>query len=186
MAEASTSPSSLTDQSLILALEGRALFYHSAPFEHDTELTGFFRLSAWISIDCPDTDFYVSIHEIAADGSSVRLTTDALRARYREGLRSPKLVRSLQPLCYDFERFTFVSREVRAGSRLRLMIAPIGRVVESCFTQKNYNTGGVVCDESAAAARAVTVKLFHDSACPSVLYVPLGHPETNISPGIAP
>ncbi|NJO12221.1 MAG: hypothetical protein HC872_00710, partial [Gammaproteobacteria bacterium] len=48
---------SLTDQSLVLAADGKQLVYHSPPFASATEISGFFRLSAWIAIDQPDTDF---------------------------------------------------------------------------------------------------------------------------------
>jgi uncharacterized protein len=175
-AEAWTHGGSLIDQSVTLALRGRQLVYHSAPFEEDTELSGFFELVAWIAIDCPDTDLYASVHEIALDGSSIRLSTDAIRARYREGLRAAKLIRTLEPLRYDFERFTFVSREIRRGHRLRLIVAPIGRLTETTFSQKNFNGGGVVSEESAADAMPVTVRLFHDAAHPSALHIPWGQP----------
>jgi predicted acyl esterase len=95
---------------MTLALRGRQLVYHSAPFSDDAEISGFFQLTAWIAIDCPDTDLYVSVHEICLDGGSIRLSTDAMRARYREGLRAPKLIHTIKPLRYDFSRFTFVSR----------------------------------------------------------------------------
>jgi predicted acyl esterase len=163
---------------LTLALCGKQLVYHSAPFSADAEITGFFKLSAWIAIDCPDADLYVSIHEIGLDGASIRLSTDAIRARYREGLRTSKLIRTREPLRYDFERFTFISRQVKRGHRLRLIIAPIGRLIDTTFVQKNFNGGGVVAEESAQDARAVTVSLFHDSAHPSVLHVPLGWAES--------
>jgi len=104
----------------------------------------------------------------------VRLSTDAIRARYREGLRRPKLIDSHEPLRYDFTRFTFVSRLIRRGHRLRLVIAPIGRIIEGIFVEKNYNAGGVVAEETVEDARAVTVRLFHDAAHPSALSVPLG------------
>jgi putative CocE/NonD family hydrolase len=173
-AEAMVDPTSIVDQSIALALEGRQLVYHSAPFEHDTEITGFFKLSAWISIDTPDTDFYVCVHEVDRNGAVIRLTTDAIRARYRTSLRSAALVDTSAPLRYDFDRFTFVSRLVPRGHRLRLTIAPTGRFIESAFTEKNYNAGGVVAAESSRDGRAVKVTLFHDAAHPSALYVPIG------------
>jgi len=178
-AEAQADGNSLTDQSLTLALRGRQLVYHSAPFEHDTEVSGFFKLNAWISIDCPDTDFYVSVSEIDLDAHSIRLSTDALRARYREGLSNPKLIQSVEPLHYEFCRFTFVSRQIKRGHRLRLVIAPLGRLIGSTFTQKNYNGGSVVARESKEDGRPVTVRLFHDETHPSALYVPLGQMESD-------
>jgi len=176
-AEARVSAASLVDQTVHLALRGRVLVYHTAPLTDDLEVTGFFTLSAWIAIDTPDTDFYVSVHEIDPEGRSIRLTTDALRARYREGLRVAKLIDTSEPLEYEFERFTFVSRRIRRGCRLRLVIAPIGRVIDATFTQKNYNSGGIVAEEGAEGARAVTVRLYHDPGHPSALRVPIGRPE---------
>jgi uncharacterized protein len=169
-------PESLTDQSLLLALRGKSLIYHSTPFEQDTEISGFFQLSAWIAIDTPDTDFYVSVHEIAPDGSSIQLATDALRARYREGLRSPKLISTREPLLYDFNRFTFVSRVLKRGSRLRLVIAPMGTLTALSFSERNFNGGGVVAAESVRDARPVTVRLYSGRSRPSTLFVPLGRP----------
>jgi putative CocE/NonD family hydrolase len=165
---------SLTDQKPLYAGEGRQLIYHSAAFEAATEISGFFKLSAWIAIDQPDTDFLVSVYEIGADGGSILLTSDTLRARYRESLTREKLIRTTEPLRYDFEHFTFVSRLIAAGSRLRLVIGPIN----SIFSQKNYNSGGAVVEESMEDAQAVTVKLFHDRAHPSALQVPIGQLES--------
>jgi putative CocE/NonD family hydrolase len=177
-AEADATGDSLVDQTVLFALRPRLLVYHSAPLEQDMEVSGFLRLTAWISIDCPDTDLYVSVYEIARDGSSILLSTDAIRARYREGLRTPKLITTREPLRYDFDRFTFVSRQLRRGHRLRLVIAPVGRVIQMIFTEKNYNGGRGVAEETSEHARPVTVHLFHDAARPSALYVPIGHVAT--------
>ena len=68
---------------------------------------GFFRFDAWISIDQPDTDFVVTVSEIGADGISTRLSSDVMRARYRESPRIKKLVTTTEPLRYEFSRFTF-------------------------------------------------------------------------------
>ena len=40
----------------------------------------FFKFKAWLSIDQPDTYIAVQIYEIKADGSSIALASDALRA----------------------------------------------------------------------------------------------------------
>jgi predicted acyl esterase len=159
-------PASYTDQRAVHALRGKQLVYHTAPFERDTEITGYFKLQAWLAIDQPDTDFGVTVYEIRADGSSIMLTNDVQRARYRQSLRTPKLVTTREPQRYDFNGFTFTSRMVRQGSRLRLIVAP----VSSMYSQKNFNAGGDVSSESVRDARAVTVKLYHDRAHPSALF----------------
>lgn len=168
--EETLDPSNLTDQSLTLANGGKLLVYHSAPFAQDTEVSGFFSLAAWISLDQPDTDFSVTLYEIRADGSAVLLTRDIQRARYRQGPRRSVLINTREPLKYQFDGFTFVSRRMARGSRLRLVFAP----VNSIYAQKNHNSGRAVADESVTDSRAVTVKLFHDAAHPSVLRVPIG------------
>lgn len=166
-------PGGYIDQRRIYSEIGRQIIYHTTAFQKDTEISGFFKLSAWISIDQPDTDFVVSIYEIRQDGSSIFMADDLLRARYRKSLRKPELVTTKEPLRYDFDRFTFVAQQVKKGSRLRLVIAP----ANSIHYQKNYNSGGDVSSETMRDARPVTVKLYHDRSRPSVLYVPVGQPE---------
>ena len=75
----------LTDQRWVLQQSGRYLVYHSAVFDKATDLAGFFRLSAWMSLDQPDTDFHVAVFEIQPDGTNVFLSDDLMRARYRGG-----------------------------------------------------------------------------------------------------
>jgi predicted acyl esterase len=159
------------DKRMKYAAVSNQLIYDSDPMSHDTEVSGFFKLSAWIAIDQPDTDFAVSVYEMGSDGFGLFLSSDAMRARYRESPREPKLIRTKQPLPYEFERFTFTSREVKQGHWLRLVISPL----DSMYAQRNYNSGGAVAEETMKDARPVTVTLLHDRAHPSALYVPIGH-----------
>jgi uncharacterized protein len=168
--ETQLDPTSLVDQTLIYARGDKQLIYHSAAFDRDTEVSGFFRLSAWIAIDQPDTTFRADVYEIRQDGSSIVLVSQVLQARYRQSLREPQLVKTKAPQRYEFEHFPFVSQEIKQGSRLRLVIAP----VNSIQSEKNYNSGGVVAEESMQDARPVNVKLFHDPQHRSTLYVPIG------------
>jgi predicted acyl esterase len=71
---------SLTDPSMVHALSGQSFTYHSLPFQEDTEVSGFLKFSAWISIDRPDTDVRVTLYEIGMDGSSTLLAADWIRA----------------------------------------------------------------------------------------------------------
>jgi len=163
----------LVDQRLLHAMTGRLLIYHSASCAQAREIAGFFRLSLWLSIDQPDTDFHVSIYDVAADGSAVRLGADTLRARYRESPYKQRLIETRDALRYDFEHFPFVARRIEAGHRLRLVIGALN----SIHWQKNYNSGGDVSEETLADARPVTVRLFHDASRPSALEVPFGQLE---------
>lgn len=55
------------------------------------------------------------------------------------------------------------------GSRLRLVVySP-----NSIFWQKNYNSGGVVADETAKDAHTAHIKMYHDTQRPSSIDLPL-------------
>ncbi len=136
-----------TDQRGILANGGKSLIYHSAPFDKDTDLAGFFQLKAFSAIDRPDTDLTAAVYDIAPDGSSVLLAGDAIRARYRESPRAAKLATPGRIERYQFDSFTFAARRVAKAHRLRLVIGP----ADSPGAQKNYNSGGDVSDGEGRA-----------------------------------
>lgn len=127
-----------TDQRFMLNLSGNGLVYHSAPFEKDTEITGYAKFVAWIEMDVPDTDFQVALSEILLDGSHILLTQDMLRARYHISLRQEHLVTTGEVSRYEFDDFMFFSRRIAKGSRLRLVI----NCLNSMNYEKNYNSGG--------------------------------------------
>jgi putative CocE/NonD family hydrolase len=160
----------LTSQQDALNLFGAGLVYHTAPFAQATELTGYVRFVAWLSMDVPDTDLQVSLFEILPNGSSVSLTSDLLRARYRTSLRTEAPVKPGEVLRYEFDRFPFFSRRVSKGSRLRLVV----QSPNSIGLEKNYNSGGVVALETRKDARTAHVTLHHDEKYPSVLELPIG------------
>jgi putative CocE/NonD family hydrolase len=160
---------SLTDQRYTLNLFGNGVVYHSEPFPENTEITGFPKLTLWMEMDVPDTDFQASIYEILPDGQSVLLTADLLRARYRESLRKETLVVPGEIHRYEFSAFPFFSRQITKGSRIRLVVS----CLNSIHWQKNYNSGGVVADETAKDARTAHIKVYHDRAHPSSLELPV-------------
>ena len=162
-------PGHLLDQREALNLDGNGLVYHTEPFGEATEITGFLKLVAWMSLDVPDTDFIVQVYEIQPDGTSVFLTDDMMRARYREDPRRARLVRPGEINQYEFDAFQFFSRRVQKGSRLRLVL----RSPNSTGLQKNYNSGGDVARETAKDARTAHVRLYHDAARPSRLEIPV-------------
>ena len=102
-------------------------------------------------------------------GDIIFLTEDMMRARYRESLREAKPVPEGEILRYEFDGFYWFSRRVAKGSRLRLVF----KSSNSIDWQKNYNSGGVVAEESGDDARTAHVKLYHDSEHPSYLELPV-------------
>jgi putative CocE/NonD family hydrolase len=159
----------LTDQTYDLNLFGNGLAYHTEPFTKDTEITGWVKLFAWMELDVPDTDFTVSLSEVLPQGRVIRLTQDLIRARYRHSLREGKLVTPGEVNLYTFDGFTFFSRRIAKGSRLRLIIS----CPNTIYMEKNYNSGGVVAEESGKDAQTAHVKLYHDTDHPSYLELPV-------------
>jgi putative CocE/NonD family hydrolase len=159
----------LTDQRQVLNLFGNGLVYHSEPLAHAREVTGTIKLVLWMGLDVPDTDFQATLWEVLPDGTSIQLTSALLRARYRESLRQERLVRPGDINRYDFTSFTYFSRRLARGSRLRLLVSS----PNSIHLEKNYNSGGVVADETKKDARTAHVTLFHDAEHPSYLELPV-------------
>lgn len=158
-----------TDQFEAVNLDGRGAVYHTAPFERDTEISGFPGLSLWLTLDVPDHDVAVSISEITREGKSIALDDVMLRLRYRDSRSEPKLLTPGQPTKVDFTRFRFMSRRIAAGSRIRLVVSSINTIQ----FEKNYNSGGVVAKETAKDARTAHVKLLHEPGHWSRLELPV-------------
>jgi len=158
-----------TDQRYALNLFGNGVVYHSEPFADATEISGYVKLTLWLSMDVPDTDFAVNLYEILQDGSSVLLSSDQLRARYRKSLSQAELVKPGTIERYDFTGFTWFSRLVSKGSRLRLVIS----CPNSIYLEKNYNAGGRVESESGKDARVAHITVYHDKEHPSALELPV-------------
>jgi putative CocE/NonD family hydrolase len=158
----------ITDQRAALNLFGNGVVYHSDPFTEPTEISGYVEAVVWISMDVPDTDFQANLYEVKSDGSSISLTQDLLRARYRDSLTEEKLVVPGEINRYEFKGFTFFSRRIDKGSRLRLVLS----CPNSIYLEKNYNSGKVVAEESGKDARTAHIKIYHDAEHASFLQLP--------------
>jgi len=157
------------DQRFALCIANDGLVYHTEPLPNETPLIGCPEVTLWVSIDTPDTDLATDLYEIQPDGTSIALWSDIRRLRYRESLREAKLVKPGEIVKCEFAPGLFVARRLMKGSRLRLIVySP-----NSIFWQKNYNSGGVVADETAKDARAAHVKVHHDAQHASAIELPL-------------
>ncbi|HYB52274.1 MAG TPA: CocE/NonD family hydrolase, partial [Thermoanaerobaculia bacterium] len=165
-------PAALVSQRLVMNLFGNGAVYHSEPMPEATEVTGFAKLTIWLTLDVPDTDLEALLYEILPDGGSVLLTGATMRARYRESLRRETLVPIGKPQKYVFDNFTFFSRRIAKGSRLRLLV----HCPNSIAAEKNYNSGGVVASETGKDARTAHVLLLHDADHASALEIPIVKP----------
>ena len=157
------------DQSFALCIGKDGLVYHTSPLPKETPLVGCPKVSLWVSIDTPDTDLQADLYEIQPDGTSIALWNDVRRLRYRESLREAKLVKPDEIVKCNFDPGLFVARRLMKSSRIRLVVySP-----NSIFWQKNYNSGGVVADETAKDAHTAHIKIYHDAQRPSSIDLPL-------------
>jgi putative CocE/NonD family hydrolase len=162
-----------TDPSYAYDLRGQGVVYHSAPLPEDMEIAGTPELSLWLTIDTPDTDVVALLYEILPDdGSSILLWSDLQRLRYRDGRLEPDLVQPGQPFQFSFAMPKFMSRRLRRGSRLRLVV----RSPASIVYQKNLNSAKPVCEQRPYDARPCTVLLHHEPGMQSVLRLPIARP----------
>jgi len=150
-------------------LEGPTLIYHSPPVEASLELTGQMRLDAWIELDVPDTDLAAWVYEVRPTGKTIYLGNTHLRARHRHGVDTTALAEPGRVERYRFDTFWWTARRIQAGSRIRLVIAPLNDPA----WQKNYNSGGPVMQESVEDAQMATVKLHLGPDRPSKLVLPV-------------
>jgi predicted acyl esterase len=132
-------------------------------------LIGCPKLTLWVSPDVPDTDIATELDEILADGTSIAIWSDVRRLRYRESVRQENLVKLGETVRCDFNPGLFIARRMAKGSRLRLVVS----APNSIYFEKNYNSGGVVANETAKDARTAHVRILHDGQHASVLDVPI-------------
>lgn len=151
------------------AFKADKLIYHSSPLDQAVEIAGYVKMKLFIELNVPDTDLWVGFYEIRPDGKSIWLAEDFMRARYRKSPAKPELVTPGKIYPYVFDKSYFFARRVKKGSRFRLIIS----CLNSPDSEKNYNSGGIVSQESAKDARKAVIKLYHDNRYPSHIEVPI-------------
>lgn len=162
----------IVDQGEAMHVDGDGLIFHSEPFDEATEISGYLRLEAWIEMDVPDTDINATLYEIRADGTSIALAGETLRARHRDGLREVRMMEAGVVEKLLFKRFYWFSRRVAKDSRLRLFIRPANGLQQ----QRHYNAAKPVHEQTAEDARTATVRLHHSDEYPSRLVLPVVNP----------
>ncbi len=149
--------------------ETGSVVYNSLPFKEDVEVSGFFQLNMHIETNVKDVDIRAQIFEITSSNRRISLTSQVMRARYRESLEKEKLLIPGEINLFRFDNFTFISRVIEKGSRIQLIISS----PNSPYDQKNYCSGGNVAFETAKDSHIATVKIYNDSKHPSIIYIPI-------------
>ncbi|MEL7146794.1 MAG: CocE/NonD family hydrolase [Bacteroidota bacterium] len=145
------------------------LIYLSDPMKKDNELIGRIALDAYISLNVKDTDITTTYYEIRADGQTIYLGNDRIRARYRNSLEKAEMVTPGKIELYQFKSSFFTNRKLLKGSRIAIIMGP----EESASSQRNYNSGKDVSEETKDDSVIATVTLYHSKKYPSHLKIPV-------------
>jgi N-acetylated-alpha-linked acidic dipeptidase len=142
------------------------LVYTTAPLTGDIEVTGPLALTLWVTSDARDTDFTGTLIDVLPDGTARALSDGILRARYRDGKKTSKLLTPGEPTELTID-LGATSNLFRAGHRIRLEVS------SSNFPRfdRNPNTGGVFGE--GREVRRANQTILHDAAHASRLILPI-------------
>lgn len=145
------------------------LIFDSEPLEEDLEVTGEIVARLFVSSDARDTDFSVTVCDVAPDGTTYSVTgpeAGYLRMRYREGLDHQVLMEPGE--VYEVEIGSLITSNLfKRGHRIRVIVTS-SRLPHF---DANPNTGGEIATET----RLVTARqtLHHDRSRPSSIILPV-------------
>ncbi|WP_433172847.1 CocE/NonD family hydrolase [Actinoallomurus sp. CA-150999] len=140
--------------------------YHTAPLTERVRVVGRPRLSLRLTLNVPDADLMVLLHEVRGDGTVVFLSSDLLRLRFRALPEQPVFIEPEEPFDLDLNGFRFITRTLAEGSRLRLTV----RNAHSVLLGKNPHTGKPAGLEEPRVAH---YQVHHDAAQAPRLELPI-------------
>jgi len=149
--------------------KGEGLIYCSDPLETDMRVSGQIELSLYLEMDVKDADFEILLYELCENGDFIFLTTDYLRARYKNSLEKEIMINPGEITNYTFKTPYIFVRKIEKGSRIVLLI----RNLNSPHYQKNFQSGKSISHETKSDAVKGNFKLYHNTKYPSVLTLPL-------------
>lgn len=160
---------SMTDSSVFRRVNETGVIYQTPQFENETEVSGFFELKVFIETDVKDIDIRAEIYEVKSDGTCAFMTSNTVRARFKDDYEKEQLLIPNTINIFDFKNFAFISRAIEKGSTIRIVINSPNVIM----TQKNYCSGGVIAKETAKDAKTAHVKIYSDKKHPSFLTIPI-------------
>ena len=142
------------------------LVYTGAPLDQELELTGPIVMKLYAASSAPDTDFTAKLVDLRPTGYAQNIAEGVIRARFRESLTTPTLIKPDQVYEYTIDLWA-TSHVFKPGHRLRLEVS------SSNFPRydRNPNTGhDFGADAELSVARQ---SVFHDSRYASHLVLPV-------------
>jgi predicted acyl esterase len=111
-------------------------------------------------INKQDMDIGVVLYEVMPDGRYFHLSYFLGRASYSKNMSKRKLLRPGIIETIPFDRTRMVSRQLRKGSRLLVVV----NVNKNSFAQINYGTGKDVSEESMRDATTPLVVRWYNTS----------------------
>ncbi|BAV06410.1 hydrolase, CocE/NonD family [Filimonas lacunae] len=121
------------------------LFFLTKPFDEPVQINGRFSGELRAIINKKDMDITVVFYEVTPEGKYFQLSYFLGRASYAKDMTSRQLLHPGQEERIPFERTRLVSRQLRKGSRLLVVV----NGDKNPFAEINYGTGGDVADETS-------------------------------------
>ena len=145
------------------------LIYCSDALPENMTIGGQIEVSLHLSANVKDCDMEILLYEMRDDGSLVFLTTDYLRARYRNSRDKEELLTPGKVEQFVFKNPYYFVRTIYKGSRIILIV----RNLNSPHYQKNFQSGKSVSHETKEDAREGVFDLYHGKKYPSFLVLPI-------------
>jgi uncharacterized protein len=120
----------------------------------------------YASTSARDTDWFITLSEVGADGKALRLAIGKLRARYRRSMRAPELLTPGEVYAYTIDLWHTGIR-IPPGAKLRVEVASAAFPLCS----RNLNTGGH--NEMESDHVPAHQAILHDERHPSHILLPV-------------
>lgn len=142
------------------------LVYTSAPLDEPYTIVGPISARLFAATSARDTDWFVRLIEIEADGELHELVEGRFRARFRESMSAPKLLTPGEVMEYEIDMWQ-TGLTIEKGARLRVEVASASYP----FFSRNLNTGGHNEMETEFVSAQQTIH--HDAKRPSHVLLPM-------------
>jgi putative CocE/NonD family hydrolase len=149
-------------------IEGRddVLLYTSDVLQEELEVTGPVKVVLHASSDAVDTDFVAKLVDVHPDGKSYNMAEGIVRARYRDGVSKPSLMKPGEVYRFEID-LVGTSIAFQKGHRIRV------HVTSSHFPQfdRNPNTGATF--GTSADIKVARQTVYHNAERPSHILLPV-------------
>ncbi|RAL24217.1 CocE/NonD family hydrolase [Thermoflavimicrobium daqui] len=142
------------------------LVYTSEPLQEDITIAGDIYAVLYAASSAKDTDWLVRLTDVDEEGNSICLSDGLVRARYRNSVEKPELLKPGKVEKYEI-RMTKIANVFKKGHRIRISVTSGAK--NSIFP--NHNTGNNPMTDTEMVVATQTI--YHDEKYPSHVRLPI-------------